>query len=34
MTQGVLEEEEVILEKSICFRQVNFTINVEWKLMY
>jgi hypothetical protein len=34
MSQGVLEEEEVILEKPICFRQVDFTINVEWELMH
>jgi hypothetical protein len=34
MTQGVLEEEKAILEKSICFRQDDFTINVEWELIY
>jgi len=34
MIQGVLEEEEVMLEKSTCFRQVDFTINAEWELMH
>jgi hypothetical protein len=29
MTQRVLEEEEVILEKSMCFRKDDFSINVE-----
>jgi hypothetical protein len=29
-----LEEEEVILEKSVRFRQTDFTTNVEWELMH